>query len=60
MGLQIRQKLSSLGPVFAFGAPNPAASWPRLEAPVRWPAVCEAEEDAYVGLACAPDAPKVL
>ena len=26
MGLQIRQKLSSLGPVFAFGAPSPTGS----------------------------------
>ncbi len=26
MGLQIRQKLSSLGPIFAFDAPSPTAS----------------------------------
>jgi hypothetical protein len=27
MGLQIRQKLSSLGPIFAFDAPSPTGSW---------------------------------
>jgi hypothetical protein len=29
MGLQIRQKLSSLGPLFAIDAPSPTASWKR-------------------------------
>ena len=27
MRLQIRQKLSSLGPIFAFDAPSPTTSW---------------------------------
>ena len=27
MGLQIPQKLSSLGPIFALDAPSPTASW---------------------------------
>jgi hypothetical protein len=27
IGLQIRQKLASLGPIFAFGAPSPTASY---------------------------------
>src|SRR3990167_3059061 len=35
MGQQIRQKLSSPGPVFAFDAKSPMVSWPRCIQPER-------------------------
>ena len=53
MGLQIRQKLSSLGPLLAIDAPSPTGS----KLAVRWNTVNWRACRAISGMACTPDEP---
>ena len=53
MGLQIQQKLSSLGPLLAIDAPSPTSS----KLAVRWNTVNWRACRAISGMACTPDEP---